>query len=307
MDDAIAAPISLRTSARDIEDYCEDNKRVDLLVAYTSAARRKLGGTSAIKALINQRVSEMNSANANSGLDFRFNLVHTLETNYPEPGDVAITLPLLQRTNDRMLDHIAVARDEYKADLVSLIVSEAQRGTACGMAYVMNDLSTNFSEYAYNVVALDYAVDHLTCSSQTLAHELGHNMGNQHNRAAGSIPPLLPFAYGYQSPKQTFRTIMAYNCPDGCPRINYWSNPDEWSFGEALGIDHDANSSNSADNSRSMAEAVLHVANFRKNCRVDAEPTPTTSPPPGGSPTATPPASSYPNGQKSYAPMISKP
>lgn len=285
-------------------DYCEDGSTVDLLIAYTRTVRQKLGGTAAVQALINQRVSEMNSANINSGLKFRFNLVHTVETNFPETGNAAAILPLLRQPHDGMLDHIVAARDKYKADLVSLIISEAQTGTPCGIAYVMNDLTTNFSAYAYNVVALDYAGDYLTCSPQTLAHEIGHNLGNQHNREANSSPPLLPFAYGYQSPKQTFRTIMAYNCPGGCPRINYWSNPDARLLGEPLGVDYDRNSTRSADNSRSMAETALHVANFRENCTNDAVPTPTNTPPANAKPTATPPASSYPFGRKSYLPMI---
>lgn len=297
-------PPSLPDGPTEEGAYCEDGSQIDLLVAYTKRARQQTGGTAAIRALINQRVSDMNSANANSRLGFRYRLAHTMETNYQETGDVAVDLPRLKETSDGVLDDVAAARDAHKADLTSLIISEAQLGSGCGMAYVMNEMSTNFASYAYNIVALDYAGNNLACNPLTLAHEFGHNMGNQHNRSANSFPPLLPYAFGYQSPQQTFRTIMAYNCPGGCPRINQWSNPDISVAGEALGISHDLASSQSADNARSLELTARHVANFRENCTAAVGPAPTATPPPGALPTETPPASSAPYGYKSYAPIV---
>ena len=284
--------------------YCEDGSQIDLLVAYTEATRVKFGSTAATRAFINQRVSEMNSANINSGLNFKYRLVQAIETIYQESGDVSVDLTRLKWTGDGRLDDVTAARDRYKADLTSLIVSEAEAGSACGIAYVMNEMSTHFASYAYNVVALDYAGNNLTCNSLTMAHEFGHNMGNQHDRANSSSPPILPFAYGYQSPRQRFRTIMAYDCPGGCPRINYWSNPDSSFLGEAMGIGHDSNSILSADNVRAMEEAARHVANFRQNCPVADTPTATATAPPGALPTATPLSSSFPNGHRSFAPVI---
>lgn len=299
-------PPKLPSNAKDDTSYCEDGSRIDILVAYTELARRKLGGTAAITALINQRISEMNSANANSGLDFRYELVHAMETNYQESGNASIDLPRLKQTDDGALDDVTSARDTYNADLTSLIISEAHAGSGCGMAYVMNELSPNFSSYAFNVVALDYASNNLSCNSLTLAHELGHNMGNRHDRASSNSPPLLPYAFGYQSPRQTFRTIMAYNCTGGCPRINYWSNPDSSFSGESLGISHESTATQSADNARSMQETAYFVANFRENCPAAVAPTPTSTPIPGLLPTATPPASSSSFDHKSFTPIMFK-
>ncbi len=283
---------------------CEDGSQIDLLVAYTSAARAKTGGTAAIRALINLLVSDMNNANANSGLDFRYNLAHVMATNYQETGDVSRDLPHLKNGNDGHLDSVSSARDEYNADLVSLIVSEAKPGSSCGIAYVMNELSTNFATYAHNVVALDYAGPNLTCSSLTMAHEFGHNMGNLHDRASTNSTPLLPYSFGYQSPINTFRTIMAYDCPGGCPRINYWSNPEITFLGEAVGIDYSTRASRSADNSRSMEQSAFFVSNFRENCPASPPPPATSTPPHGSWPTATPPSSSAPYDYKSFAPSL---
>jgi hypothetical protein len=116
-----------------------------------------------------------------------------------------------------------------------------------------------------------------------MAHELGHNLGSSHDHANSSGTPLFPYAYGYQSPNQTFRDIMAYDCPGGCPRINQWANPDVWHVGEPTGVDFETNPANAADVARTFNEVKGVVANFRPNCST-APPDP--SPTPGG-PTAT--------------------
>ena len=283
---------------------CEDGSQIDLLIAYTPAAKAKTGGRAAVRALVNLRISDMNSANASSGLNFRYNLAHIMETNYQETGDVSRDLPRLKNGNDGLLDDVSRARDEYKADLTSLLVSEAKPGTSCGIAYVMNELSTNFASYAHNIVSLDYAGPNLTCSPLTLAHEFGHNLGNLHDRGSTNSKPLLPYSFGYQSPNNTFRTIMAYDCPGGCPRINYWSNPDVSFLGEPLGIDYSTRANQSADNSRSMQQTARFAANFRENCPASPPPSATSTPPPGGSPTATPPSSSAPFEFISFAPSV---
>jgi hypothetical protein len=263
---------------------CEDGKRIDLLVAYTTEARQAEGSTAAIVALINQRVADMNTANKDSGVSFRFRLVHTMETAYKETGSVRADLDPLVNKNDGVLDDVTRARDTYKADLAALVVAEAEQNGACGIAYVMGQPSTSFADWAYNVTALDY-IGLFFCGDYTLAHEFGHNMGNQHETGSN---PIFPYSFGYQSPKATFRTIMATACVAGyCPRINQWSNPDVRFAGEPTGIN------GRADNARSMDETAVYVANFRPNpnCNTTA---PTNTPVPTNTPTPTATATANP-------------
>ena len=99
-----------------------------------------------------------------------------------------------------------------------------------------------------------------------------------------------PYAYGYQSPNGTFRDIMSYDCPGGCPRLNFWANPDVWYQGEPTGVDYEAAPANAADIVRSMNPARQTAANFRNACAAAPEPptaTPTNTPPPTNTPTAT--------------------
>lgn len=280
-------PPAMAAQTSDTVDSCEDGSRIDLLVAYTPAALNQLGGKAAIEALINQRVADMNTANINSGLSFSFRLVHVMQTNYPETGDVNKDLDRLVNGTDGRMDDVLLARDQHLADMTALLIAESTVNNSCGVAYVMNTPSSSFANFALNVTALDYAGSPI-CSSLTMAHEFGHNMGNQHDRAHAGDNPIYPYSFGYQSPSKTFRTIMAYQCSGVvCPRINHWSNPDINFAGEPTGIDYGVDRSNAADNARSMAKTAKIVANFRQNCT--APPTPSATPveEPAASPTPT--------------------
>lgn len=254
---------------------CEDGSQIDLLVAYTAGAVASEGSRTAVEALINQRVSEMNSANINSGLPFRYHLAKALFVDYEESGDVRLDLTRLQAHNDGYLDEVHLSRDTFQADMVSLMAGQAHVGLTCGVGYLLQDLASADAGGAFNVAALDYAGEAYTCSPYTLAHEFGHNMGNRHERSVADGNAVLPFAYGYQSPQTAFRTIMAYNCDGGCPRINHWSNPQIDYHGEATGLDHGAHPQQSADNARAMLQTAKVVANFRADCPVEPAATPT--------------------------------
>jgi hypothetical protein len=265
---------------------CEDDGSViDVLVAYTTQARDESGGPDAMLALINLRFSDMNTANVVSDALFQWRLVHVMEAGYAESGNISADLTALQQPADGLLDEIHAARDLYQADLSALLIAQGNNN-ACGMAFQMMSLDPNFDDWAFGVTALDYPGDAF-CGSLTLSHELGHNLGNAHDRAHASGDVLFPYSYGYQSPNETFRDIMSYNCPNGCQRVNLWANPDNWYLGEPTGVDYEADPANAADLARSMNEARLTAANFRNAC-VEATPTPTITPSATPTPTDTP-------------------
>lgn len=278
-----AVPIEAADSAAAAS--CEDGSEIDLLVAYTAAARDLQGGQAAIEALINQRVSTMNTANHNSLVNFELNLVQIMEVNYTESGDFLTDLDRLKNPGDGFMDGVHAARDASKADLVGLYIAEGSGG-ACGMAYQMNPAANWFEAFAFGVSALDYPAPY-NCSPLTLAHEFGHNLGNAHDRAHSGSVPYLPYAYGYQAPDHSFRTIMSYDCPSSCERINHWSNPDVFVGGQPTGVDYETNPGQAADNARALNEVAQVVANFRSTC---AAPTETATP----SPTVTEEATTTP-------------
>lgn len=265
----------------------EDGSVIDLMIVYTPAARDMAGGQAAIEALVNLRVSEMNTANDNSGAVFDWQLVNLMEVGYVESGNIATDLQYLQQSGDGVLDEVHGPRDTFKADLVAMLIDEGSNN-ACGYAYQMSSLGSWFQGYGFGVTAMDYPGP-LMCGELTLAHEIGHNLGNAHNRAHATGAVLFPFSYGYQSPNQTFRDIMSYDCPNGCPRINQWANPDVWYMGEPTGVDFETDPANAADIVRSMHEARVLVSNFRvRDSCVEPTATPTSTPTDVPIPTDTP-------------------
>ena len=269
-------------SAEEIASYTpqtatcqEDGAIITVMVLYTPAARDAAGGTAAIEALINQRFSEMNVANDASAVWFDWKLVHVQEVDYAESGNIYLDLQNLQGTDDPLLNDVHVLRDAKMADLVAMLISEGSN-SYCGMAYKPDELDMWWNGLAFGVTALDYPGT-LSCSSLTLAHELGHNMGNSHDRANNNNQPeLFPYSYGYQSPNGTFHDIMSYNCPNDCEAINQWANPNVWYKGEPTGVFYESDPAHAADLARSMNESKLLISNYRADC-VEPTVTPTAT------------------------------
>lgn len=232
---------------------------IDVLVAYTPAIRA-LYGTAGAEALVLQAVAEANQAYANSGMSTRLNLVHSVQTNYVESGNMTTDLGRLRSTTDGYMDELHTLRNTYGADLVSLIENEPQY---CGIAYRMATLSASFASSAFNVV-------HHSCATgyYSFAHEIGHNQGAHHDAANGS-GAIFPYAYGYLDPNNKFRSIMAYNCPGGCTRIGHFSNAEILYGGVPTGY------SGVAENADAIDNTAATVASFRQSTKPVIPATPT--------------------------------
>ncbi len=224
-DETSIAPLSTVSTGTAADS---DGSVIDLLVVYTPAVE-SLYGSEGNDALIILAVAETNQAYINSNMTTRVNLAGVYRTNYIESGDMLTDLTRLSTPNDGFMDEVHAVRNIYGADIVSLIEAS---GNACGIAYLMNNLSTNFASHAFNVV-------HHSCATgyYSFAHEIGHNQGAAHDLANTSDVTIYPYAHGYQDPLGRFRTIMAYDCPGGCSRIDYFANPsvlyNGWPTGEA--------------------------------------------------------------------------
>lgn len=256
-DDPMAAPPAGASGQQsDPTAAAAGDSVVDLLVVYTSAAKTQEGGQAAMDALIALGVDSANQAYSNSQIALQLRLVHTAEVTYTESGAIATDLTRLRHTSDGIMDQVHQLRDQHKADLVALIVDNG--GNSCGIAYVMtNGPRAGFASSAFSVTARD------CIANNTLAHEMGHNMGNAHDRATGGTG-VFAYSYGYRDEIGRFRTVMAYACPTvSCPRVKYFSNPNIMINGRPAGIDHTLNPSNSADNARSMNEVRQTVAAWR--------------------------------------------
>src|SRR5690606_20262494 len=108
-------------------------------------------------------------------------------------------------------------RNALAADMVSLLV--ANLPGACGIGYVMRNVGPSFAGSAVQITDRDCAVGNLSW-----VHEHGHNMGFEHDPANGTTPAnaSFPWSFGHYvegQGSQSFRTVMAYQCPaGGCTR-----------------------------------------------------------------------------------------
>ena len=213
---------------------------VDVAVVYTPSARRAAGGTAAIEAVIDLMIAETNQAYAASGVSHRIALRHRSEVSYTEAGDWnELDFDRLEDPGDGHMDEVHALRDRVGADLVHLIV-DADRSNLGGIANIGGPFGLTIH----------------TGGGLIFAHELGHNMGLEHDRwqklhYEGGVYPHPAYGYvnqrGFEadaSPNRRWITIMSYQrqCSDTgevyCPELLRFSNPRQRYGGDPLGVAH---------------------------------------------------------------------
>ena len=223
--------------------------QIDVMVIWTPAARTAAGGTSAIQSLVDLAVANANTSYANSAVTQRLRLVFSGELPLTEGICFNRSHPTFPGRRTVISTRSTTLRNTYGADIVT---PARHRANGCGMGYLMSLVSTGFA-LAFNVVDRACAAGNLT-----YAHELGHNMGLQHDPNNASSNPAYTYAYRYQHPAGAFRTVMAYPCPTGsCPRLMYFANPSVSYSGMPTGTA-------SQNTALALNNTASTVANFRQ-------------------------------------------
>lgn len=189
-------------------------------------------------------VDAANAANLVSDVPVWF----TVEGSYQDDYVVSDCKQLIvdfATPSDHLLDGIHTLRDERKGDLAILLFDDAKcaNGFAGTSAETKASAATAFSVVNYKDAVSEYSV----------AHEIGHLFGSNHDYGTNSSPKPYSYGHGWRAEKDGWRTIMATACsaPDHCPRLTRWSSKQlNW------GDDH-------ADNVRLLRKRRGAVSTFR--------------------------------------------
>lgn len=267
-------------------------KTIDLLVGYTSGFVDALSGrfnnSAAVTSRLNFLVDVTNESYVNSQVNAEVRLVHAMEVSYPDASEnqdalVALTgsdggaTPTLANV-DEALRPLHAARDQYGADLITLIRDfQHPEAVSCGIAWLLGSgqsfLHSGYEIYGMSVVS-DGSDGGFFCEDTTFAHELGHNMGLAHDveTSKGDDGVLdsdeygrYPYSFGYRtSPSQgDFYTVMAYS-DEQVNGYRVFSNPDiAICGGFACGVE------GQADNAETLRQTLGIIAMFRDTVVVD--------------------------------------
>lgn len=245
---------------------------VDIAIGYTPGLVSTYGSQSGAVTRLSFLVDVTNEAYANSQVDMRIRLVHTLLVNYSD--SVSNNTALNEVTGSDGSNSVAVpaalqplraARDQYGADLVALARPfRDSTSDGCGVAWILGGgqtpITARSERFGYAAIS-DGSDSGSFCRAETLAHELGHNMGQTHNTEDSSQPGAHAYSYGYrESSGSGFYTVMAYAAGGASSRqvaVRYFANPNVLYQGRPTGV------ANAADNVRSMNLTMPIIATFR--------------------------------------------
>jgi peptidyl-Asp metalloendopeptidase len=193
---------------------------IRVMVVITSAAQAASGDASG---LINLAIAETNRGYTNSGVEISMVKAGAYSTTYRESGSFSTDLARFRGTSDGYMDSFHSTRNSIAADVAVLLINNS---SSCGLASGIGSTASTA-----------FAAAHWDCATgyYSFGHEVGHLQSARHDPAAD--PTTTPYAYGhgYRYDAGGWRTIMAYACPNGCTRINYWSNPGKTYGGVPMG------------------------------------------------------------------------
>jgi len=280
---------------------------VDLVLGYTTGFATRWGGPSQALTRLTFMVDVANQAYANSQVHGQLRLVHAMQVDYPDDTQNRGALYELSGVQcstaaaagqlhlpDRdvnctpaavpaSLQPLLQARERYSGDVVSLVRNYHQvSNETCGVAWLLGGgqsaIDASSAPFALSVVSdsggTQFPDNGNTCRDETLAHELGHNMGLAHDRAVAQGAddtnsdgnPLdpeeygrYPYSFGYKTDASAgnFYTIMAV--PNlGQTSFRVFSNPRITTCGGlACGV------TDQSDNALTLEQTMPIIAAFR--------------------------------------------
>lgn len=249
---------------------------IDLVLGYSNGFVASHDNTSVALTRLSHLITSANQALLNSHVNARIRVVASVAVNYADNTDNGDTLEKLTGSDGSgsvpiptALTSLRAAREQYGADLVTLVRDFRPENNGCGIAWLNGAHGAPITTaadapYGYSVVSdgqYDQDTSTYFCEDITLVHEMAHNMGSVHDVAnADGVPGRYPYSYGLKTSAAAgnFYTVMAYG-DDNQTLYRVFSNPQMTTScgGRACGV------ANQADNARSLRQTIPLVARFR--------------------------------------------
>ena len=237
---------------------------VDVLVGYELGAKDWAEHNGGATNFAEKAVQRMNVALANSDLDgyYRFRLVGVM---FFDERETDLYKALKHCGFGEWEVAMQAARDACGADVVSVLVDTGASSGTCGLGNPLTATNAASAAYfrnsAYNVCAI-----RAVAQSDTMTHEVGHNLGCGHSPEPTAVQPGpqgFPYSSGYHftgSDGTRYHTIMAYDWLDG---VGYRAAP---VFSSPLltfaGVP--AGTAESNDNRRVLTQTGAWASNWRE-------------------------------------------
>jgi hypothetical protein len=228
---------------------------ITMLIIYSSEFAQ---GFASPTARINDLLNFTNASLSDSDVDITFTLALAQQLNFNNSLSTGVVLDQVT-FGTGAFSGVAALRDQVGADMVA-VLSFSDNSSANGVAWV----NGNSPDFAFSSIRLS-----TRCCNSVFAHELGHNLGSQHERASvndiGNLcnsNGFTEYSCGHGNASRNWGTIMS--------RLNsqivgnVFSNPlSSDCLGEPCGIAE--GQSGAADNTRSFNLARLLIENFRED------------------------------------------
>lgn len=200
---------------------------ITLFMTYGPSYVAQWGTEAVARTRLSNIVQLANSAYSNSGTGVAFKIVGWAKVAQADTTP-QITLPAMRGDSGAFKGVAALKRAAGGAITVFFAPfnTVTSKSSTCGLAYVPGGGAGGMSLFNAQVASSMFAslndgqANGYYCEMLSLAHELGHNLGNAHDKANSSFPGVFSYSYGKGVAGQ-FGTVMSYISP----RVALFSSP----------------------------------------------------------------------------------